>query len=274
MATLKDKEHYIVHSANLKQAMEHGLKLRKVHRVLRFRQSCWMKPYIDMNNDVRANTTSKTKKDLAKLMNNAVFGKTIENVEKRRKIKLFDCWENQPTGKRGAVSFVSSGYLKKVTTFKQDFVAVELSTKVVKFDKPFQIGFTILELAKNKIYEFHYDLMKSMYPDPARVKLCYTDTDSFIYSIHTEDVYTDLKEKVHDPQREVEYFDTSDYPADNPYGFMQVNKKRLGAMKDECNGKVMAQFIGLRAKCYTFKVRFCHYLLPFIIPSIIWIICF
>ena len=255
VTTLENKDKYIVHSANLKQALEHGVKVKKIHRVLRFKQEAWMKPYIELNNMVRTVATCKTKKDLAKLMNNSVFGKTIENILCRRLIRLFDTWENQPSGKRGAQSFVSSGYLKRITIFGECCVAVELSQKHAKLDKPIQIGFTILELAKKKIYEFHYDFMKQLYPDSKKLKLAYTDTDSFIYQIFTEDVYEDLKPIIHAPSRAVELFDTSDYPEDNPYGIKLVNKKVLGAMKDECSGKIMTKFIGLRAKCYSFEMQ-------------------
>lgn len=254
VTTLQNKEKYVVHSANLKQAVEHGVKVKKFHRILRFKQEAWMKPYIELNNRIRSIATSKTAKDLAKLMNNSVFGKTIENVLERRVIRLFDEWENKPTGKRGAQSFVSSGYLKRVTIFDESCVAVELEQKVVKLNKPIQIGFAVLELAKTKVYEFHYDLMKKLYPSPKALKLAYTDTDSLIYQIFTKDLYEDLKPLVHNPQRQVELFDTSDYPINNQFGYQQVNKKVLGAMKDECAGKLMTEFIGLRAKCYSFKI--------------------
>lgn len=254
MATLKNKDKYVAHGMILKQAIENGLKINKIHRILRFKQEAWMAKYIELNNEARKAATETTKKNLCKLMNNAVFGKTIENVEKRRTIRLFNTWENQPTGKRGAVSFISSGYLKKVTKFTENCVAIELQQKLIQFEKPIQIGFTILELAKYKIYDFHYEFMGKMYSDPDKVKLCYTDTDSFIYEIHTEDVYDDLKQFVINPTHDREVFDTSDYAIDNPYGFPRVNKKKLGAMKDECSGKIMTEFIGLRAKCYSYKV--------------------
>lgn len=175
----------------------------------------------------------------------------MENVEKRRDIKLFDCWDNLPTGKRGAVSYVSSGYLKRVTPFAEDFVAVELNQRIIKLLKPTQLGFAILELAKYKMYQFHYGFFKKLYPT---AKLCYMDTDSFIYQVHTDDLYADLHPFVHDPSRPM--FDTSDYPMPNQFGYEHVNKKVLGLMKDECAGRIMTDFIGLRAKCYTFKVCF------------------
>lgn len=173
-------------------------------------------------------------------------------MDKRRTIRLFDCWENQTTGKRGAVTFISSGYLKRVTTFSEDFVAIELNQRIIKLNKPIQIGFSILELARLKMYAFHYDFFKPLYP---QAKLCYMDTDSFIYHVKTEDLYADLYKYVHNPSRPVEKFDTSDYPIPNQFGYKHMHKKELGAMKDECTGKIMTEFIGLRSKCYTFKVN-------------------
>lgn len=178
----------------------------------------------------------------------------MENVENRRMIKLFNCWENQQSGKRGAVSFVSSGYMKRVTIFNEECVGVELQQKMIRYNKPIQIGFVILELAKTKVYNFHYDFMQKVYPDPCKLRLAYTDTDSLLYHIYTEDLYRDLYDYVHNPKSEIEMFDTSNYPIDNQFGYQQVNKGYLGAMKDECASKLMSVFIGLRAKCYTFTI--------------------
>lgn len=175
----------------------------------------------------------------------------MENVKNRRVVRLFNCWSTQSSGKRGAETFISSGYMKRVIIFTEECVGVELQQKIITFNKPIQIGFTILELAKTKVYEFHYDVMKKLYPNPKQLSLTYTDTDSLIYQIHTDDVYMDLYPIIHD--RQFQIFDTSNYATDNPYGYKQVNKSKLGLMKDECAGKQMTTFIGLRAKCYTFK---------------------
>lgn len=248
-ATLYDKKNYVVHIKNLKQALRHGLKLKKVHRALKFYQSNWMAAYINLNNVQRQKATTKTKKDLCKLMNNAVFGKTIENIEKRREIRLVKSWENQAQ-KRGAAFFISSGRLKKVEKFSENFISCELHRVKLEFDKPTHVGFTVLEFAKHKMYEFHYEMMLREF-EPKQVKLCYTDTDSFIYWLHIEDIYSEIRRLIDDPAN-IHLFDTSDYPSDNPYKIEQVNKKTLGAMKDECNGKLITQFIGLRSKCYSF----------------------
>jgi len=247
-ATLNDKKNYIVYIKNLQQAVNNGLKVTGIHRVLKFKQCEWLKSYIDLNTKKRQEATTNTRKDICKLMNNSIYGKSCENVLKRRTIYLFDSWERQGC-KKGASSFVSSGYMQRLKVFDDNFIGVELQQKSVKYNKPVQVGFTVLELSKHLMYDFHYSKMLKMF-DPKNVKMCYTDTDSFVYHIKTEDFYADLKEIVNDPTQKV--FDTSEYPVDNQYGYKLVNKKVLGCFKDELNGVPMQKFVALRAKCYTF----------------------
>ena len=88
VSSIEDKEKYVIHIRALKQALNHGLILKRVHRVIQFNQEAWLKPYIDMNTKLRKEAKSESENDLFKLMNNSVFGKTMENVRKHRDIKL------------------------------------------------------------------------------------------------------------------------------------------------------------------------------------------
>lgn len=112
-----------------------------------------------------------------------------------------------------------------------------------EYNKPIYIGFTVLELPKYKMYEFNYDFMKPKFQQ--NITFCYMDMDSFIYDIKT-DFYNDIRNDL------IAQFDTSDYLKENEFNFPLINKKVLGMIKDECNGKIMKEFIGLRAKIYSY----------------------
>ena len=236
VCNLYDKKIYVVHMRSLKQALNHGLILKKVHRVIQFFQKAWLKPCIDMNTKLRKKAKNDFKKDFFKLMNNAVFGKTMENLRKHRYIKLVT------TDKRRN-RLVSEPNHHTTKWFSENLLAIGMKKTKVKMNKPIYLGLSILEISKILMYKFWYDYMKSKYGD--NVKLCYIDTDNFIMYIKTEGFCKDIADDVE------KRFDTSNYEVDRPLP-TRKNKKVIGLMKYELGGKIMTEFVALRPKTYSY----------------------
>ena len=232
-----DKKKYVLHISALKFYLEHGLKLKKVHRVISFNQADFLKPYIDFNTEKRKNAKTEFEKDLFKLLNNAVYGKTLENVRNHIDFELVNTPERFQ-------KLVNKPSYKHRHIINESLVGVEKEKATVELDKPIYMGLSILDYSKIHMYSFYYDVVKPKYND--NIKLAYTDTDSFIIHVETDDIYTDFK---HIKQ----HMDFSDYPK-NHECYNASNKKVLGKMKDELNGKIMTHFIGLKPKSYCYKV--------------------
>ncbi|XP_011696250.1 PREDICTED: uncharacterized protein LOC105454958 [Wasmannia auropunctata] len=165
----------------------------------------------------------------------------MENVRKHVDVRLATTWE----GRHGAEALIAKPNFHSRSVFAENLIAVELRKLKVQFYKPIYVGMCILDVSKVCLYEFHHEYMLPLYRD--KCKVMYTDTDSLIYHLECEDVYETMK---HDIAR----FDTSDYPMDNAYGTPRANKKVPGLMKDENNGAIMTEFVGLRAKMYAVRV--------------------
>ena len=236
VCNLFNKKKYVVHINALKQALNHGLKLKKIHRVIEFNQEAWLKPYIDMNTELRKAAKNDFEEDLFKLMNNSVFGKTMENIRKHRDIKLV-------TTDKKRSKLVSEPKYHTINLISEDLSIIEMKKTKVKMNKPIYLGLSILEISKILMYEFWYDYMKPKYND--NVKLCYADTDSFIMNIKTNDFYKDISNDVENR------LDTSSYEVNRPLPTGK-NKKIIGLMKDELGGKIIMEFVTLRPKTYSF----------------------
>ena len=174
---------YVVQISTLKQALNNGLKLKKVHRVIEFHQEAWLKKYIDMNTELRQKASNDFEKDFFKLMNNAVFGKTMENVRKHTDIKFV-----KTDYKRNKL--VSEPNYHTMKLISENLSTIEMKKVKVKMNQPIYLGLSILEISKIIMYEFWYDYMKKKYRD--MVKLCYMDTDSLIMNIKTKDFNKDI----------------------------------------------------------------------------------
>lgn len=152
----------------LQCALRQGLKLEKIHRILGFHQSTWLKPYIKLNTNLRKQATDEFAKNFYKLLCNAIYGKTMENVRSRSEIYLRGSFE----GRYGVKKLMAVPNFNRVTIFNENLVAVHLNKTHVKMDKPICIGMSILELSKVLMYDFHYDKMKKKYKD--KIELMYT----------------------------------------------------------------------------------------------------
>ena len=221
----------------MNQALQHGLRLDRIHRAIEFDRSPWLKTYIDFNTQLRTAATNDFEKDFFKLMNNSVFGETMENIRKHRNVKLVTTEEKY-------LRPVMKPNFKSGILFDENLMGCEMGKIKVVMNKPVYLSQAILDLSKIIMYEFHYDYMIPKYGD--RLKLCYMDTDSLVYDIKTEDFYEDIANDV-EPR-----FDTSGYSKTDfrplPIG---INKKVIGLMKDELGGKIMTEFVALRPKLYS-----------------------
>ena len=238
---LRDKNNYVIHYKNLMQCLSLGMKLKKIHRGIKFYESAWLKPYIDKNTNLRTQAKNNFEKDFFKLMNNAVFGKTMENIRNRVNIKLVN------TGDQFKKLVAKPNYESRII-FNENLVSVHMKKTSLTMNKPVYLGMCILDLSKTLMYDFHYNYIKTKYGDKA--KLLFTDTDSLLYEIQTEDFYKDISGDVKDR------FDTSNYPENHPSGIPTgINNKVVGMFKDEEAGDNIKEFVGLRAKLYSYKME-------------------
>ena len=233
---LRNKERYVLHYRNLQLYLSMGMRLKNVHRALSFNQSPWMEPYIRMNTELRKKATSDFEKDLYKLMNNSVFGKTMENLRKRVNVKLVRANEEDRLRR-----LIASPAFARANIFDDDLAAIQVHKSRLVLNRPVFVGMSILDLSKHLMYDFYYNQMKGQYGECCQ--LLYTDTDSLLLELQTEDVYRDMAEHAH-------LYDTSGYPEEHPLR-SDTNKKVLGKMKDECAGHPIAEYVGLRPKMYS-----------------------
>ncbi|XP_074604049.1 uncharacterized protein LOC141857450 [Brevipalpus obovatus] len=230
---LYPKKKYVVHYRTLKFYIEHGMKVEKCHRILSFREKAWIEPYVDLCTSRRQQATTNFQKDFWKLLVNSLFGKSIENKRKYCNVKVI--LNHNELSKN-----LKNPLFDEFMILDRNKAFLKCRKRRVIMDKPIFLGFTVLELSKLHMYYLHYDVFKASYKE--RLKLIYTDTDSFIYHIKTRDIFRDFS-----------YFadimDFSDYPKDHPL-HSEVNKKVIGKLKDEMAGELITEVIALKSKMY------------------------
>ena len=213
------------------------LKLTKVHKILTFDEKPFLKEYIDLNTELRKQSKNDLEKDLFKLMNNAIFGKSMENVLNRSNIKLVN---NKP---EKLLKLIKQPNFLNAYEISNRLCVVESRPIKTVFNKPIYMGAVILETSKLHMYEFWYNHLKVKYGD--KIQLIYTDTDSFVIEVETEDIYKDMYEDSH-------LYDFSEYPKDHP-NYSLNNKKVYGIFKDELNGKIITEFTAVKPKMYSYE---------------------
>ena len=231
---LYNKERYVLHYRNLQFYLQQGLELVKIHRAIGFKQSAWLEPYIQFNTTKRMQAKNNMEKDFFKLMVNSVFGKTMENLRNRMDVRL-------KTTEKQIIAEVAKPSFTGFKLFNHNLAAIHHQKTTLYLNRPIFCGFSILDVSKTLMFDFHYNHVIPRYGN--RATLLFTDTDSLCYAIETEDIYADMAKDKH-------MYDFSGYPEDHPL-YDITNKKVVGKFKDELNGIPAIEFIGLRSKMYS-----------------------
>jgi hypothetical protein len=235
ITSFHDKIEYGVSYRLLKLYIQHGLIITKINRVLEFTQSDFMKSYIMKNTNERANARNEFEKDFYKLMNNSVYGKTMENVRNRINFKFI-------TNEEQALRIRSKS--KKFSIFNENLVGLHLSKSSVLLNKPIFLGQCILDEAKLAMYDFHYN---KFLPNFNRndIDLLFTDTDSLCYHIRHTNPYEIIKANK-------DLYDLSNYSKEHEL-YDKSNNKVIRKMKNESPKYQIIEFVGLRSKCYSYR---------------------
>ena len=160
----------------------------------------------------------------------------MENLRKQVDVKLVRRNEEDKLRR-----LIASPAFARANIFEDDLAAIQVHKSRLDLNRPVYVGMSVLDLSKHLMYDFYYNELRGQYGD--RCQLLYTDTDSLLLEIQTEDVYEDMA-------KHPELYDTSDYPPDHPM-YSTANKKVLGKMKDECAERPIAGYVGLRPKMYS-----------------------
>ena len=235
-----DKKNYLVHYRMLKFFIGHGLIVDKVHHIISFRQSRWLEKYISFNTQKRNQAVNDFEKDFYKLLKNAFYGKTMENVRNRLKIKFI-----KKDGHREIIKQQSKLTFNGIQKSYENCDSYTFKQNEVLMDKPIYLGFSVLELSKLLMYETYYDKLQPYFGHES-IQLHYMDTDSFVLSVNTKDIIKDLKNLE-------DIFDFSNLEQNHEL-FSNRNKRVIGKFKIETPKNIwIDEFVCLRSKMYAFK---------------------
>ena len=235
-----DKENYLIHYRVLKFYVRHGMIVVKIHEIISFKQSKWLESYISFNTQKRNRAKKNFEKDFFELLNNAAFGKFLENVRNRLGLELI---------KKGDIKKIIKHQSK--LTFNgiqksyENYYSFTYKKNEIVMDKAIYVGFAILELSKLHMYETYYDTLQPYFRQE-NLQLHYVDTDGMILSMKTKDIIKDLKNLE-------DIFDFSNLD-ENHELFSNKNKKVIGKFKIETPKNIwIDEFVCLRSKAYSFK---------------------
>ena len=243
--TLRNKRNYRVHYRLLKLFLRLGLKLVKVHRALGFDQAPIFKKYIDLCLEQRKLCNTVVESLMWKSMGNILAGKTIENKRKWGRV-------NVALSREKALQYARKPTVKRVTPIHDNCILFDMKKQSVCLDRPIFVGVTVLDDSKCLMLDFYYNYLKKKYGE--KMRLCYTDTDSLMVYIKTEDVYKDLYRDMNTSNHF--WFDTSNYdPTDLNKGILHSNqyKGECGKFKDEYAWTTITELIALKPKLYAIR---------------------
>ncbi len=237
LLTLYPKEKYILDYRLLLKYLELGMELLRVHRVLQYKQSPWMKKFIMFNTHKRQQVESDFEKDIFKLMNNSLFGKSLQNVRKQRNYTL-------TTKVDKLRKLINTAHYTDFDIISRNLVGVSLKKQHILLNKPIILGAVILDLSKLVMYKFHYQVVLKAY-SPFAVKILCMDTDGILYSFRDKDP----RHLVHKfPQ----WFDTSNFDINHPC-YDPTQAQELGRFKFVYSKKEILEYVGLKPKLYSIQ---------------------
>jgi len=234
IATQLDKPNITLHLAPLQTYLKLGMTIDQIHCVLSFTQSFWLRDWVQFNIEQRKKSKSKFEQDTHKLAINSTFGSFLLSKRKQRKVTLVSSVQQLRR-------LVTSPLFTNANVINNRLCAVEHRPKSVILDRPYILGFTILEHAKTIFYEFYYNTLLETFGN--RMELNYCDTDSYFLTIFSDDIYKEF-EKISN------FLDTSNYDPSHPL-YSLKNKGRLLCVKDEFGGKPLSEAIFIKSKCYS-----------------------
>ena len=244
MQTLADKEHYYVHTKCLELYLDLGLELVEIFNAVYFKHAKFMEAYIDMNTELRVRGKSTFEKNNYKLMNNSIYGKTFEDPGKRANLVFVN-------GVREYYQIVSKTGFNGAVFQHDEVMIAKMLHESITYDKPLYLGAAITEYAKYLMFDFYYNVLHKFY-DPSKVTLLFTDTDSLMLEIETEDIFEDIK-KINDQfdcPIDVSSFDKA---VVEQYKIKTDGNGVIGRFKSETGSDIIYRFAGLRSKMYAFE---------------------